>query len=135
MKTLERRTVRYLTTRRSNNTYSEFRRLRVPYPSRSSVSGWALVSDDLDKKYRTIFWESNIFIRIFQLLLRAYLVILANRCFFFVCISGQRGTIALKLSFTYEQHYLCDVCWFADVVTSFSGITFVLFCFVFVSVL
>ena len=31
---------------------------------------------------------------------------LANICFFLWCFSGQRGTIVVKLGFTYEEH-LC----------------------------
>ena len=74
-KTQDLRTVRYLTTCRSNDISEQ----------NKSSTHHGLPSDIL---YNMLHY-------------------LANRCFF-VCFSGQRRTIALKLGFTYEEH-LCAV--------------------------
>ena len=42
------------------------------------------------------------------MLFKTYLVTSANRCFS-VCFFGQRGTIVLKLGFTYYEGHLCAV--------------------------
>ena len=52
-----------------------------------------------------LFWKTW---RIVSGLFKAYLVTLVYRCFF-VCFSGQHGTVALKLGFTYYEEHLCVV--------------------------
>ena len=71
-----------------------------------------LASDDPDKKYLTTFREFTDLVfwntwKSVTWLFKAYVVTLAKRCFF-LCYAGQRGTMALKLDCTYEEH-LCVV--------------------------